>query len=868
MSTLNNKNIFLIREYIQNQLIYNVPLQVYDINGVLVNNVKIRAFKRDNNGLKVWVGTELLQNENFLVSTNNTANGVIITLFQNIPEAQFLQIWRYTNPQTTTEYQNYQNANLKQRLDIDFTNAFNTLQEDEKLIQDTMQEVGNYSNIIITQGNDIKELQENLITHTHRASKLIFDPIPNNQATTIQEAIENNTIAIMEAQRGNIDREAVRVATISNIDLQNITEIDGITLALNNRVLVKDQTDNRQNGVYVFNGVNALTRASDLNTLTLIQGSRVQVNEGTFAEKQFKLIVSNLQAPIESEPILVEEQFYAITDNQIKLNNLAKQPAETFIANLTNTISEPQYADYTQVKTALELNNVDNTSDLNKPISTATQTALDEKVSQSDFDDFEADTQTNFVNFQTILGEKQPLLPLGGNNDYLGFENNEFVSKPLRINLIQGGENLNNTSDLEKPISNPQALVFDKCFQEKGNLETFNINASFENCINLKSGAYYVSNALLSNIIDKPASVLSSSQGALLLQNLYDGEAKISQIQILIEITNAKTFEYKREITLLPVFDVKEWSRTADNVDIATLNTTIQNLTIGQVGDVLVTQPQFINGLASKQDLLPTGNDTQYLKGDKTLGLLSTNAVIEADNLYFTQNRVRTTTLDNYTETSTITTSADTILEALGKKADRVSVNTAFDLKAPIDSPTFTGTPTAPTQATSDNSTKIATTEIINKKLDEIMVGQVQAFARQNLIDFPTNIGTGNWLYCDGRDLSITTYPKLFAVLGYFYGGSGTSFKIPDLRGRVVAGASSNEPINKREGAKTHTLTIDEMPSHNHGTKVASRVNWDSGTFTMGSGATALDGTAYTGGNQPHNNMQPTIYLPYFIYAV
>ena len=717
MSTLNNKNIFLIREYIQNQLIYNVPLQVYDINGVLVNNVKIRAFKRDNNGLKVWVGTELLQNENFLVSTNNTANGVIITLFQNIPEAQFLQIWRYTNPQTTTEYQNYQNANLKERLDIDFTNAFNTLQEDEKLLQDTMQEVGNYSNIITTQGNDIKELQENLITHTHRASKLIFDPIPNNQATTIQEAIENNTIAIMEAQRGNIDREAVRVATISNIDLQNITEIDGITLALNNRVLVKDQTDNRQNGVYVFNGVNALTRASDLNTLTLIQGSRVQVNEGTFAEKQFKLIVSNLQASIESEPILVEEQFYAITDNQIKLNNLAKQPAETFIANLTNTISEPQYADYTQVKTALELNNVDNTSDLNKPISTATQTALDEKVSQSDFDDFEVDTQTNFLNFQTALGEKQSLLPLGGDNDYLGYENNEFVSKPLRINLIQGGENLNNTSDLEKPISNPQALVFDKCFQEKGNLETFNINASFENCINLKSGAYYVSNALLSNIIDKPASVLSSSQGALLLQNLYNGEAKISQIQILIEITNAKTFEYKREITLLPVFDVKEWSRTADNVDIATLNTTIQNLTIGQVGDVLVTQPQFINGLALKQDLLPEGNANQYFKGDKTLGFLSTNVVIEGDNLYFTQNRVRGTNLDGYAETNTITTSADTILEALGKKADRVSVNTAFDLKAPIDSPTFTGTPTAPTPATSDNSTKIATTEYVNNKI-------------------------------------------------------------------------------------------------------------------------------------------------------
>ena len=47
---------------------------------------------------------------------------------------------------------------------------------------------------------------------------------------------------------------------------------------------------------------------------------------------------------------------------------------------------------------------------------------------------------------------------------------------------------------------------------------------------------------------------------------------------------------------------------------------------------------------------------------------------------------------------------------------------------------------------------------------------------------------TTNWRQCNGATLSKTTYPELFAVIGYTYGGSGDNFELPNLRGKFVTG--------------------------------------------------------------------------------
>lgn len=158
-----------------------------------------------------------------------------------------------------------------------------------------------------------------------------------------------------------------------------------------------------------------------------------------------------------------------------------------------------------------------------------------------------------------------------------------------------------------------------------------------------------------------------------------------------------------------------------------------------------------------------------------------------------------------------------------------------------------------------------------------VPIGAVIAFGGTN------TSGTPGWLICDGRKLNTGSYPQLFKAIGYAHGGSGANFYLPDLRGRVVAGYSTSSSLtstlsncNKmgnKQGAKTHKLSIAQMPSHNHrisgcdggsGQKAAVDIDWDDdeGKYAVSSSI------KNTGGDQAHNNVQPTIVLHYFIRAL
>lgn len=131
------------------------------------------------------------------------------------------------------------------------------------------------------------------------------------------------------------------------------------------------------------------------------------------------------------------------------------------------------------------------------------------------------------------------------------------------------------------------------------------------------------------------------------------------------------------------------------------------------------------------------------------------------------------------------------------------------------------------------------------------------------------------WLLCDGKEYDRRTYPELARVFG-----NGFKFRVPDLRGRFVLGASSTHPAGEKGGEEKHTLTVSEMAPHQHqiggeasqwaGGAGIYRTDFGGGSRWMGIsdfGAGYVDRAIamMAGGGQPFNIMPPYVAMNFII---
>lgn len=277
-----------------------------------------------------------------------------------------------------------------------------------------------------------------------------------------------------------------------------------------------------------------------------------------------------------------------------------------------------------------------------------------------------------------------------------------------------------------------------------------------------------------------------------------------------------------------------KWNRVLENelqtADLANSAVTSDKVAPGSAGQVLTTDP--------------SGTGVKWTNGVSNRLTVNTNTTLTD-----TQIPVGGTLILVFTATCTITAPG----------------GASF---APVITTATTLTSSAGTYFLSRNSTgliDIAASPLISN-VSHAEVGNYKFSVAGNL---------NGYLLCNGAAVSRTTYAELFSMIGTSFGaGNGSStFNLPDFRGRVFGGrgtgtALSSRALGAKDGEENHTLTISEMPAHDHYTFSSSGGSINGGTYPSlnyndyanNSGVPTRGISSPAGGGAAHNVMQPTLF--------
>lgn len=470
-----------------------------------------------------------------------------------------------------------------------------------------------------------------------------------------------------------------------------------------------------------------LATARTINGVAFDGSSNITINatDATSRIASSEKGAANGVATLDASGVIPTAQLPSYVDDVLEFTNLAGFPAagetgKIFVAKDTNKTYRWSGTAYvyitsgavdsvagktgvvTLAKTDVGLASVDNTADAAKNVLSATKLTAARTINGVAFD--------GSANITIVDATKENSISLGTTTQYFRGDKTWQSHDKTSVGLA----NVDNTADAAKNVLSSVKLT---------TARTIN-GVSFDGSANITI-----------NATDSTSRIAASEKGVANGVATLDANGTITASQLpgsvddVLEFSNLAAFPATGESGKMYVAKdnnkIYRWSGTAyilitsgavDSVAGKTGIVTLSKADVGlasvdNIADVAknvlsatkLTTARTINGTAfdgsanititdtTKENSISAGTLSQYLRGDKTWQPLNTANVVESDNLYFTNARGIASALTGYTSSTGTIAATDTILSAIGK------LNGNDTLKAPIASPTFTGTVTAPT---------------------------------------------------------------------------------------------------------------------------------------------------------------------------
>ena len=158
-------------------------------------------------------------------------------------------------------------------------------------------------------------------------------------------------------------------------------------------------------------------------------------------------------------------------------------------------------------------------------------------------------------------------------------------------------------------------------------------------------------------------------------------------------------------------------------------------------------------------------------------------------------------------------------------------------------------------------------------------IGEIRVFA--------FTFAPRDWAECDGRLIPVQQHTPLYSIVGTTYGGDGkTNFALPNLKSRAAmqfgqGPGLSDRTIGETGGSEGVTLSVNQIPAHNHAMQGSQLIADSSqpdkhvtgrpaGSLNMYADNSnviemSTETLANTGEGISHNNMQPYLTMKFCI---